>query len=354
MDFQNSNEENINNTNTNTNTINNSNLPQDNDSSRSIVVENDTEKGVVGNNLEKVIVGESNAVQNNGVENNPWVKKLFHSKFFWLTVLFIAIICLVIFIAESKIAAAREEAREATLNIYPGLPAEGGFPTTVIYPEYFYRDEYNFLAYEDDTYYTRRGIDVSEHQGEIDWEAVRESGVEFAMIRLGYSASYSGNMYLDKYFEANYEGAKAAGIEVGVYYFSQAINVEEAIEEAKLVCENIKDKDITMPVAYDMEPVSWTTDDRIHVLGMPEITEITDAFCTIIENHGYETVVYGNPSWIFNNVNLSLLPERNIWMAHYTENPSFPYKYVMWQYSSTGIIGGIDTLVDLDLLFVKK
>ena len=279
-------------------------------------------------------------------KNRTLFVRILTSKFLWLVIIFLLIIAAVIRIASDKI----EEAR----STYPGLPQAGGFSYSFVKQDYFSRDEYNFLSYEDDEYYTRRGIDVSEFQGEIDWTLVKESGVEFAMIRLGYRANSSGELNLDARFQENIKGAYDAGIDVGVYFFSQALTVDEAIKEAQFVCKNIKSKYINMPIAFDMEPLTLTESDRIHGLKMRDITEIADAFCTVIEKHGYDAVIYGNPTWIYHNINLSLLPERKIWLAHYTHFSGFPYEYTIWQYTDSGVIGGIETLVDLDLQFVKK
>lgn len=236
---------------------------------------------------------------------------------------------------------------------YSGLKEENGYPVSDYNSEDFYRDEYNFLNYNDPRYNCLRGIDVSEYQSEIDWQAAKESGVQFAIIRLGFSSYANGSLHLDKYFEENIKGAKKAGLRVGVYFFSQAINADEAIEEANFVLKNIRGKGVDMPVAFDMEEVT-ESDDRIKNLTMLQKTEIADAFCTIIKNTGYNPVIYGNPSWIYASYNLSLLSHHPIWLAHYTDMTGFPYEYIMWQYSSTGNVGGVSTPCDLDLYFEKR
>jgi len=274
------------------------------------------------------------------------VLRMLTSRFLWLIIVFALIVGAVIKMAQDKI----EEAR----STYGGLSEEGGVEYSFVEANGFSRDEYNFLSYEDDEYYTRRGIDVSAFQGDIDWNAVKESGVEFVMIRVGYRGYETGTIYLDEKFEQNIDGANAAGIDVGVYFFSQAITVEEAIEEAQFVCEQIKHKTISMPVAFDMEPNTYSESDRIHYLTIREITELSDAFCTVVEKHGYDPIIYGNPAWIHNNLNLSLINGREIWLAHYTDYSRFPYKYKLWQYTDSGVVGGIGTLVDLDLQFIKK
>lgn len=291
------------------------------------------------------------------MENNKQKKniilRILTSRFFWLlVVLFIAFGCVL-----SAVIKHSQEEIEKARSTYSGLSKTGGYPFSTKVEEGLYIDEYSFGSYEDDQYTSRRGIDVSVYQGDIDWARVKEAGVEFAMIRLGFTGNDSGEMFLDEYFEANVQGATEAGIDVGVYYFSQARNVDEAIAEAQFVCRNLVGKKITMPVAFDMEPLSGTESDRIHGLKMLDVTEIADAFCEVVDKHGYESILYGNPSWIFYHYNLSHLTHRKLWMAHYTYMSGlsgFPYEYVMWQYSDMGIVDGIEGYVDLDIQFIKK
>ncbi len=242
---------------------------------------------------------------------------------------------------------------EERLNHYEGLSNTGGFPTAKYDGNKYFQDEFNFRAYSDGTYESKRGIDVSEHNGEIDWAAVKESGVEFVMIRLGYRGAESGAIFDDVRFEEYAKGAKKHGIEIGVYFFSQAINTDEAVEEAAYVCKKVRNKKITMPIAFDMEEVPGI-EGRIMGLSMEEKTEIADAFCQVVENHGYDSLIYGNPTWIYGGLNLSLIPNRKLWLAHYMPATGFPYEYAMWQYSDEGVIGGICTVADLNIFYVKK
>lgn len=237
------------------------------------------------------------------------------------------------------------------VNTYDGLGKTKEYPQMKYSSEGFYRDKYNFLNYNYNGVKGRRGIDVSVHQGEIDWASVKKSGVEFAYIRLGFSSYADGQIYMDKYFEKNIEEAQNNGIEVGVYFFSQAVSTEEAVKEARYVLSKIKGKNVKLPIGFDMEPV--TENDRIKALTVEQKTEVADAFGRIIRKHGRETLIYGNPEWIANNIDLSLLTDYKIWLAHYTSMSSFEYDYAMWQYSSTGRVAGINTNVDLNIMFVK-
>ena len=237
------------------------------------------------------------------------------------------------------------------LGSYDGL----GLPQSVEENEYDMEslsEEDGFLVYDDENYRSLKGVDVSYYQKEIDWEKVKKSGIDFAMIRLGYRGSEEGKLYTDSCFRANVKGAGKAGLKVGVYFFSQAVNVDEAVEEAKYVIRRIRGKDIEFPVVFDMEPVS--DDGRISDLTVREKTEIADAFCRIIEMNGYEAMIYGNPHWLETSLDLSYLTDYDVWLAHYTEVTNYPYQYVMWQYTESGKVDGISGKTDLNLFFTKK
>ncbi len=206
-------------------------------------------------------------------------------------------------------------------------------------------------VYRDETYQSVAGIDVSEYQGEIDWEAVKDDGIEFAMIRLGFRGSESGTLVLDACFKENVREARAAGLDVGVYFFSQAITPEEAIEEARFVLKHIRRKGIHYPVAFDMEPIDGT--ERAADLSKEEKTAIADAFCQVIDRNGYTPMVYGNPKWMRRHIDLSYLSDYSKWLAHYTEVTHYKSEFAMWQYTDNGSVDGIYGPVDMNLYFVK-
>lgn len=195
------------------------------------------------------------------------------------------------------------------------------------------------------------GIDVSKYQGDIDWEAVKAAGVEYAMIRVGYRGYGTGKIVLDETFEENIEGALAADIPVGVYFYSQAVNPAEAIEEANQVLESIGDYEVTWPIVFDMEEV---VGDEVRTAGLTseQITEITLAFCDTIEEAGYHPVIYGNVKWFMSKLELSKVASYDKWLAQYYRAPFFPYAYQMWQYTGSGSLDGITGDVDLNLSFV--
>lgn len=235
---------------------------------------------------------------------------------------------------------------------YTGLGAKKDYPASTYDMRYLYRNEQNLKCYDSGLVKGIPGIDVSEHQKYIDWQKVSDYGVEFAMIRLGRSSCVDGRIHKDLYYENNIREAQKAGIKVGVYFYSQAVTEEEAINEAKYVVETIKKEKITMPVAFDMEP--FREDDRIHSTGKEEKTKIVDAFCSNIKKNGYEPLIYGNAPWISNNYDLSYLSDYGIWLAHYNETTNYGYDYKMWQYTGKGQIPGISTYVDLNIYFCGK
>lgn len=193
----------------------------------------------------------------------------------------------------------------------------------------------------------RRGVDVSAWQGSIDWNAVAASGVEFAIIRAGYRTTGKGVLYKDSYFEANMKGAKAAGLKVGVYIFSQAITTAEAVEEADYLMRLIQGYSVDLPLVFDFE---YVTGGRLSgSLGKRLSTDICLAFCARVEAAGYESMVYANPSTL--NGNLYPAEFGRVWLAHYISKTTYAGSYEYWQCSGSGQVSGIDGDVDLDFWF---
>lgn len=200
---------------------------------------------------------------------------------------------------------------------------------------------------------TSTGVDVSSHQGYIDWEAVAADNIQFAMLRIGYRGSTEGGIRADELFEYNLKGAQNAGLKVGVYFFSQAITVDEAREEANFVLQQLKEAGITeleLPVAFDLEP-SPDYSGRADNLSPAETNAIARAFCTTIQEAGYRVIVYGNKVDL-NRFDLVSLNEP-IWLAQYVEEPDVNFNFLIWQYTSTGQVDGITGSVDLNLDFSK-
>ena len=194
------------------------------------------------------------------------------------------------------------------------------------------------------------GIDVSRWQYDIDWEAVADAGAEFAIIRIGYRGSETGKINPDAYAQANLEGAAAAGLDIGVYFFSQALTREEAEEEAYYVLDIIKDHNITMPVVFDWERVR-NENSRSVEMDRRTLTDCAKTFLETIELAGYNAMVYFNSHQSRNLYYLAELKEYDFWLASYTDRMDFPYQVDMWQYTDTGRIPGIETDCDFNVYF---
>lgn len=197
---------------------------------------------------------------------------------------------------------------------------------------------------------SHKGIDVSSHQGNIDWNLVAQDGVEFAIIRVGYRGYGSeGRLVVDEKFENNIKGATAAGIKVGVYFFSQAINEAELLEEANLVLEQIAPYKIECPVVYDVEKTS--AQGRMNAISVEERTQLTKLFCQTIADAGYRPMIYHNTEMGALLINIAELEDYDKWYASYSDQMFYPYDYKIWQYSDKGKIQGISTDVDLNICF---
>ena len=198
----------------------------------------------------------------------------------------------------------------------------------------------------------RHGIDVSEFQGEeIDWKLVKESGIEFVIIRLGYRAyGETGALVMDAMYEQNIQGALDAGLDVGVYFFSQSLGAIEAAEEALYVLELIEGYDLTMPVAFDWEPVEQA--ERYDEVDSEAITSSAIVFCEMIEDAGYTPCVYLYRYIAYYEYEMERLSEYPLWVGAPGYWDDFYYEHGMWQFSTTGDIPGIEADVDLNLQYL--
>ncbi len=196
------------------------------------------------------------------------------------------------------------------------------------------------------------GIDVSKWNGEIDWDKVKNDGIEFVMIRCGYRGSVTGALVEDPNFMKNIRGAKAAGLKVGVYFFTQATNEIEAIEEASMVVTLCDGYQLDYPVIIDSEGAGGN--GRADKLDVDTRTNVCKAFCETIENAGYEAGVYASRSWYNSNLNVSKLNDYKIWLAEYRSTPLYSGYYDMWQYTSKGSVDGIEGNVDLNISYMGK
>lgn len=210
--------------------------------------------------------------------------------------------------------------------------------------------------YDNDELSSQLGVDISYAQKEIDWNKVHDSGIDFAMIRLGYRGYESGKINIDEYFDTNVQKASEAGVGVGVYFFSQAVNKDEAVEEANFVIDKIKNYNITYPVAFDWEDISHEqarTDD----IDGQTLTDCAKAFCDTVSGAGYTPLIYSSLNLLreqFEKYDRTQMLDNDFWLAEYKEKPEYKYGFSMWQYTETGKVNGINDFVDLNIYFKKK
>lgn len=196
------------------------------------------------------------------------------------------------------------------------------------------------------------GVDVSQYQQQIDWQQVRAAGMRFAMVRLGYRGYTSGQLHEDERWEENLRGAADAGLQTGVYFFSQAVSEEEAEEEARFVLELLDGRELDYPVVFDWEYVS--ADARTAQVDAETLTRCALAFCRVIREAGYRPMVYFNPDLARSRIDLAELTEYDFWLAQYNDTMTFSYAVDMWQYTDQGTVPGISTPVDINLAFIDS
>lgn len=198
---------------------------------------------------------------------------------------------------------------------------------------------------------SHKGIDVSKYQGHIDWDAVKADGVEYAFIRLGIRGYESAKIVMDEYFEQNMEGASAAGVKTGVYFFTQAVTVEEAREEAQFVIDKLADYHVECPVVFDVELISSDGKGRADGLTAEERTEITVAFCEMVRAAGYTPMIYGNIVCFAQLLDMARLNDYEKWYAFYDNYMYMPYDVSCWQYTDKGRVKGIPVEVDMNISY---
>ena len=208
------------------------------------------------------------------------------------------------------------------------------------------------MYYNDPAYTTALGVDVSSYQKEVDWQQVAGAGIEFAFIRVGYRGyGAEGTLNLDPYFQQNLEGAKAAGLKVGAYFFSQAISIEEAREEALFVLEALNGQTLDYPLVYDWEVIS-ASGARTSGLDNAVLTDCAITFCETVAMYGYMPMIYYNLPVGYGRYELDRLTRYDVWFAQYSQRPTMYYNYRIWQYTDSGSVPGISGKVDMDLAFI--
>lgn len=231
------------------------------------------------------------------------------------------------------------------------LPLEEDLAVSAWVPSGFVQQENGWMHYESDGVTALQGIDVSSHQGKIDWKAVADSGVSFAMIRAGYRGyGQEGRLVMDEQFHPNMQGAINAGLDVGVYFFSQSTTVWEAEEEAEMLLKALEGYRVTYPVVFDWEYIQSGSARTDEVTGKT-VSLMAQAFCGIVERAGYLPGVYFNQNLGYLSLELDELADCVFWLAEYDARPDFHYHADLWQYSSRGTVPGIDVPVDLNLSY---
>ena len=196
------------------------------------------------------------------------------------------------------------------------------------------------------------GIDVSKWNGGIDWDVVKAEGVDYAIIRCGYRGSSSGWLIEDPYFWQNLQNAKKAGVKVGIYFFTQATTMVEAVEEARMVVTLLGGETLDYPVFIDTEGAGGN--GRADGLDADTRTMVCESFCRTIENAGYQAGVYASCNWYRNNLHAEDLDAYKIWLAEYRQTPQYEGRYDMWQYTSSGSVAGIEGRVDLNVSYIQS
>ncbi|MCQ2248300.1 MAG: hypothetical protein MJZ50_04735 [Treponema sp.] len=220
-----------------------------------------------------------------------------------------------------------------------------------------------WLKKKGEFYYTKKGapyrvvngVDISRHQGIVDFDLLRKNGYEFVFLRLAYRryGYESGNLVKDENFDRYYEDAKQAGFKVGVYVYSQAINDEEALEEARIVIDNLKPYMLDLPVVYDPEFVFYD-EARTDMVSEDVFCRNTQLFLDAVEAEGFKTMIYANLMWEFFVFTPELLRRNDIWFAQYSKKPTSPYKFTFWQYSGASQIEGVETPCDMNVWFIPN
>ena len=227
-----------------------------------------------------------------------------------------------------------------TLNVYePREVTGGGSSSEVTYTDF------NAILEEHKSDDTSVGIDVSKWQGAIDFSKVKEAGAEFVIIRVGHQNGVGGEYVLDPYFKRNIRKALDNKLKVGIYFYSYADSKKEARKQAEWVIKQIKDYDITLPIAFDFESF---TSFNIMNLSLYQLNEVAESYFSTLEDAGYDTMLYGsknylNAIWKYNT--------NKVWLAHYTDKTDYDKDYMMWQLCQDGVIDGINGFVDIDILY---
>lgn len=231
----------------------------------------------------------------------------------------------------------------------------------VLISPYLPKHEYDFTKlvcqselmkyYEDGKQVSFVGVDISKADGYVDFNKLKKAGIDFVMLRVGARGYSSGQLVIDEYFSDNIKRATDAKLEVGLYFFSQAITEAEAIEEALVVLQQLEGYTIKYPIAFDMEYVDNDT-SRVEGISRADKTTIAKAFLDTVRLGGYEPMIYGDKQWLIKQIDLSKLTGYDVWLSQIEDVPDYPYRFSMWQYSRDASIDGISGYANLDISFI--
>ncbi len=231
----------------------------------------------------------------------------------------------------------------------------------VLISPYLPKHEYDFTKlvcqsdlmkyYEDGRQVSYVGAEISKYQDYVDYVKLKKAGIDYVMIRVGARGYGSGQLVEDEKFSDNIKRATDAGLQVGVYFSSQAITVEEAVEEAQFVIEKLDGYKLTYPVAFDMGFVDNDT-ARIEDLTKAERTEITKTFLDTVSAEGYKTMIYADKEWLIKEIDMSKLTAYDVWLEQHQDVPDHPYRFTMWNYTDAGTVDGIVGYTDLSISFI--
>ncbi|MCM1045508.1 MAG: glycoside hydrolase family 25 protein [Candidatus Gastranaerophilales bacterium] len=263
--------------------------------------------------------------------------------------------------ASSALGVANEEVDPATDGKHTLVQYADGKEEWVLISPYLPKHDYDYTKlvcqsdlmkyYEDGKQVSFVGVDISKYQDYVDFVKLKKAGVDFVMIRVGARGYGTGQLVIDEYFYDNIKRASDAGLEIGLYFFSQAVSVEEAVEEANLVLENIGDYQVDYPIAFDMEYIP-NDSARIDSLNKTDKTTITKAFLDTVQAAGYVAMIYGNKEWLIKEIDMSKLTAYDVWLSQAADIPDYPYKFAMWQYKTNALIDGISGYANLNISFI--
>jgi GH25 family lysozyme M1 (1,4-beta-N-acetylmuramidase) len=212
-------------------------------------------------------------------------------------------------------------------------------------------NENGLLTYKDSKRESVKGVDLSKYNGTVDFAKLKEAGVGFAMLRLASRGYGSGKISLDEKFVEYAQNAQVAGIQIGAFFYSQAVNENEAVEEANYIVGAISGFNVKYPVAIDIERVSGD-EARTDKLTNKERTSIVKMFCDTVKGYGYKPIIYASSEMLVGGLDLKELQDYDVWLADEKIPTEYPYRFGMWQYNTKGHIDGITGDIDLDISFI--